>query len=63
MVYKLVEIEGKPTFKLSESMEKSTLPGRKELLRVFTDGGMALCDIVRIVGEDVKVVFPANKLD
>jgi nicotinic acid phosphoribosyltransferase len=29
MVYKLVEIKGVPTIKLSEELEKTTLPGEK----------------------------------
>ena len=35
MVYKLVEIKGVPRIKLSEEVEKTTIPGRKRVLRVF----------------------------
>ncbi len=34
-VYKLCEINGKPVHKLSEEVEKITLPGRKNVYRLF----------------------------
>ncbi|MFO7571368.1 MAG: nicotinate phosphoribosyltransferase [Gaiellaceae bacterium] len=39
MVYKLVELDGRPVLKLSEG--KATLPGRKQLWRVSHDGRSA----------------------
>jgi len=33
MVYKLVEVEGKPRIKLSEEKEKILIPGRKKVFR------------------------------
>jgi nicotinate phosphoribosyltransferase len=36
MVYKLVEIKGAPKIKLSDEPEKTTLPGDKMVLRVYT---------------------------
>lgn len=35
-VYKLVEINGQPKIKISEEPSKTTLPGRKNLYRIFT---------------------------
>ena len=35
MVYKLVEIKGQAKFKLSDEKEKTTLPGEKQVLRVY----------------------------
>jgi nicotinate phosphoribosyltransferase len=36
MVYKLVEIKGTATVKLSEEPTKTTLPGEKQIIRVYT---------------------------
>ncbi len=48
MVYKLVEFRGEPTTKLSEG--KLTLPGRKQVWRLITDGVFA-GDTVGLVDE------------
>jgi len=37
MVYKLVEINGVPKIKLSDEFEKTSLPGRKTVIRVYVD--------------------------
>jgi nicotinate phosphoribosyltransferase len=50
-VYKLVEIEGSPRIKLSEQVEKVTLPGRKDVYRLSRSDGIALADIMVMVGE------------
>ena len=36
MVYKLVQINGFAKIKLSDEREKTTLPGEKQVLRVYT---------------------------
>ena len=38
MVYKLVECKGKPTMKLSEEVEKTTLPCVKKVWRLWIQG-------------------------
>lgn len=38
MVYKLVEIEGKPRIKLSEEKEKVLIPGCKKAFRIYENG-------------------------
>ncbi len=38
-VYKLSAINNKPKFKISENIEKITLPGRKKVLRYYDDKG------------------------
>ncbi len=38
-VYKLSEIAGKPSMKISENIEKNTLPGKKMVWRFFDDEG------------------------
>ena len=37
-VYKLVEINGKPTIKLSQNVEKRTMPGKKIARRIYVCG-------------------------
>lgn len=50
-VYKLVEIDGVPRVKLSESIEKSTIPCKKDLYRCFDEKGVAVADILTVAGE------------
>jgi len=38
-VYKLSEIDGKPTLKLSENVQKITMPGKKKVYRYFNQDG------------------------
>jgi nicotinate phosphoribosyltransferase len=49
-VYKLVDINGKARIKLSEDVEKVTIPGRKQAFRIYGKEGMALLDL--IMGEN-----------
>ncbi|CAI2366046.1 unnamed protein product [Moneuplotes crassus] len=51
MVYKLVEIEGKPRIKFSEEKEKVLIPGRKKVFRIF-EGEHPSFDILTLEGED-----------
>ena len=41
-VYKLVEINGKPTMKFSQNIEKRTMPGKKVASRLFNKEGEAI---------------------
>jgi nicotinate phosphoribosyltransferase len=50
-VYKLVEIDGQPRIKLSNEVEKVTLPSRKNLYRFFNEAGVALVDFMTKDGE------------
>ena len=65
-VYKLVELEGRPLLKRSEDPAKSTIPGRKRLLRVMTQEGRFLQDLICLEGEEPQpgytVYDPANSL-
>ncbi len=49
-VYKLMEIKGKPRIKLSKS--KKTIPGRKEIFRLYDSKGIAVDDLLMLVGEN-----------
>ncbi len=45
-MYKLVEINGKPKIKLSQDMEKVTIPGNKLAYRLYSNDGHALIDLL-----------------
>jgi len=46
-VYKLVEINKQAKIKLSEDLEKVTIPGRKEVYRLYGSDGHALIDLMQ----------------
>ncbi|ODN05065.1 Nicotinate phosphoribosyltransferase [Orchesella cincta] len=51
-VYKLVEINHIPKIKLSEDVEKVTMPGMKDVYRLYGADGHALIDLLVQTGED-----------
>ena len=46
-VYKLVEINLKPKIKLSQDVEKVTMPGKKTVHRLYSSDGHALIDLLQ----------------
>ncbi|QDR78875.1 Nicotinate phosphoribosyltransferase pncB2 [Sporomusa termitida] len=61
-VYKLVAIEDNgqviPKIKLSENVEKITLPGRKQLWRLFEQGsGKAIADVITLADETIDETY------
>ncbi|KAG5328117.1 PNCB phosphoribosyltransferase, partial [Acromyrmex charruanus] len=56
-VYKMVEINNKPTIKLSQEVEKITIPGRKNVYRLYGSDGYALIDLLQITTEDPPQVM------
>lgn len=55
-VYKLVEINGQPRIKLSQDVEKVTMPGNKECFRLYGSDGHALIDLLQRKGEPIPQV-------
>lgn len=46
-VYKMVEINGMPTMKLSEEFEKTSFPGKRDVYRLYGSEGYALLDLMQ----------------
>ena len=51
-VYKLTEINGTPKMKLTENLEKISLPGKKNVLRCFDESGKFYRDAIIMADED-----------
>jgi nicotinate phosphoribosyltransferase len=59
-VYKLVEVNGKPKMKFSENVEKTTLPGKKQLYRCFDKEEKFYRDVVLLDYEnpgDIETIY------
>jgi nicotinate phosphoribosyltransferase len=66
-VYKLVEHNGKPTIKLSDNIEKSTSPGRKQVYRLslgeFFEADAVVLETEKLgIPHDTLIVDPRNPL-
>ncbi|MCY1719755.1 nicotinate phosphoribosyltransferase [Prolixibacteraceae bacterium Z1-6] len=55
-VYKLAEIEGQPKMKFSENIEKTTLPGAKQLIRYYDKDGYFFRDGILLEEENPSEV-------
>ena len=51
-VFKLVEIDGMPRLKLSQDVEKVTMPGRKRGFRLFGIDGFSILDLLQTPEEN-----------
>ncbi|KAL1517215.1 hypothetical protein ABEB36_001008 [Hypothenemus hampei] len=54
-VYKMVELNGQPRIKLSQDVGKVTIPGRKNVYRLYGEAGYALIDILQRTTESAPV--------
>lgn len=68
-VYKLVEIGGEPRIKLTQDIEKVTIPGRKDAYRLYGSDGRAILDLLvhhgdapPVTGKRVLCRHPFNAL-
>ncbi len=59
-VYKLSEINGQPKIKISESIQKVTLPGIKQVYRYADDSGCFIADAIALAKDKIpdKMVHP-----
>ena len=59
-VYKLSEINGEPKIKLSENIQKVTLPGRKQVYRFMDETGCFAADAIALENEEIpdKMIHP-----
>jgi len=55
-VYKLVDINSVPKIKLSQDVEKITMPGDKVAFRIFGKNGFAILDLLQLPGEETPQV-------
>jgi len=69
VVYKLVEFDGNLTAKYTDTVAKRSLPGVKEIYRIWTvDSEFPACDVITVKGEEIKdvsiiTVFELNSFD
>lgn len=66
-VYKMVAV-GKdggfvPKIKISETLEKITNPGIKEIYRVYDKDGKAVADYLTLKGEEIDASYPVRYVD
>jgi len=50
-IYKISELNGQPSMKVTDNFLKTTMPGKKHVFRFFDDKGMFDCDGVLLVNE------------
>ncbi|MCG8373596.1 MAG: nicotinate phosphoribosyltransferase [Balneolales bacterium] len=67
-VYKLGSVDGRPALKVSENVEKITLPGVKNIFRFLDDEGMFYCDGISLLEEEnyeaiQHPYFPSKQTD
>jgi nicotinate phosphoribosyltransferase len=69
-VYKLAEISGKAKMKISENIEKMTLPGKKQLVRYFDEDNLFFRDGILLEAESIESaekiyhpVYPAKNTE
>jgi nicotinate phosphoribosyltransferase len=55
VIFKQCSIDGKPTLKASNSLDKTTLPGRLQLFRGVTSKGNYVGDVVGLDDEEINI--------
>jgi nicotinate phosphoribosyltransferase len=62
-VYKLEAVDGQPRIKVAEDAIKTTIPGQKDLYRLYGEDGIAIADVMTMPGEKIPdpfVLFDMN---
>ena len=66
-VYKLCAVERdgvwEPRIKVSDTVEKTTNPGLKDVYRIYNDRGLAVADLITIAGEELDLTKPYRFID
>ncbi len=66
-VYKLCAVEKggvwEPRIKISDTLEKTTNPGLKEVYRIYNEQGLAVADLITLAGETVDLSAPYRVVD
>jgi nicotinate phosphoribosyltransferase len=66
-VYKIVAVEKcgvyEPRIKLSEAVEKITNPGKKRVVRVYSDDGNVIADMLACENEEIDMSKPFKYID
>jgi nicotinate phosphoribosyltransferase len=61
-VYKLSYVEANPVLKISDNLQKTTLPGKKKVLRYFDRDGLFYADAV-VIAEEVEIERMINPFE
>ncbi len=66
-VYKLCAVQRgehwEPRIKISDTVEKTTNPGLKDVYRIYNDQGTAVADLITIAGEELDLEKPYRFID
>lgn len=60
MVFKLAELDGIPTMKLSQEISKTSTPARKDVFRLFNSNGEAILDLVQAADRETYAYIKEN---
>ena len=66
-VYKLCAVNSgskwEPRIKISDTIEKTTNPGLKDVYRIYNESGIAVADLIAIAGEKIDMSRPFRIVD
>ena len=62
MVYKLVEINGEPRIKISQDIEKTTIPCKRNIFRIYDESGKIILDYMTKKNDLTKNIDPNGNM-